>query len=237
MIDADGLITLEPIEEYTIPDLPTYTDNNSNLKKKVPARWKNKAVIAAVAGLLGSSSLAGCSIHQNNDFTRYDCGEERDWHDALSNFAYDLCVRLHHGGFGTSVYVAHLTEQEVFGIIKMRLEEAGFNFNVRPPSYYVKTFYHDIALDLFDKERSVGVAHISWIDSNTPFSGRGRGYSKWIAEQFAEQTNDITFGVFNTPGEWLERNNHRITEREAKNIRPILLEDLNEQLEDFIAQL
>ena len=234
MINEDDLLTLAPLEDYKTPDLPTLEKGKPSSLKKVPARWKKKAMIVAISGYLGALPLAGCSANQN-DFTRYDCGEGY-WLATLNNFAYDLCVRLHHGGFGSAFYVAHLTEQEVFGMIKARLEEAGFNFTGLPP-YYIETRFSDVALDLFDEERSVGIAHISWPDSNRAFSSIGREYSDWLAKQFAEQINDIKIGVFNTPGAVLDRNNDRITAREARDIRPTLLEDLNEQLEDFIAQL
>ena len=223
-----------PMEEYETPKLPTLEAGKSELLKKIPSRWRNKAMIAVVSGILGAMPLMGCSVSQNNHFTRYDCGKG-DW--RISNFAYDLCVRVHFGGaVGTPIYVAYLTEQEAFEVIKERLEEAGFNFSAIPPFYYVDTYPQDATLDLFDEERSVGIAHINWTDSNLPHSACGRDYSRQIAEQFAEQTNDITFGVFNTPRTVLGRSNS-VTALGANVIRAALFEDLNEQIEDFIAQL
>ena len=103
MSKKDDLLTLAPMEEYTEPELPTYTDDMPDLEKKVPSRWKNKAMIVAATGLLSVSPLIG---YPANDFTRHDCGEGV----LLSNFAYDLCIRVHHGGFsGAPIYVAHLT--------------------------------------------------------------------------------------------------------------------------------
>ena len=230
MINEDDLLTVTPLEDYETPEIPTYADNKPNLEKKLPSRWKNKAMIVAVSGLLGVTSL----VVNPNSFTAQDCGEEV-W---LRNFAHDLCVRVHHGGLtGAPIYVAHLTEQEVFEIIKTRLEEVGFNFNAIPPSYYVESF-RDVSLDLFDEEHGIGVVHISWLYSDwSPHSARGQSYSRWLVNQFAKQTNDITVGVFYTSGEGFRRISSRINAIEANLLRLVLLEDLNEQLDDFIAQL
>ena len=127
-------------------------------------------------------------------------------------------------------------------IIKTRLEEEGLNLNDIPPSYYVESFY-DIVLDLFDEEHGVGIVHTSWLNSEwTLRSARCRNSNRWIAKQFAEQTNDITIGVFNTPGESFGGISGRITAGrlntiEANFLRFMLFEVLHEQLDDFIAQL
>ena len=244
MKNKEDLLTLSPMPHYKKPDLPTYEENKPNLASKLPNRWKSKAVLATVTGILGVSTLTGCTIFESepavsNYFSQADCGEE-DWFGTLSNFKYDLCIRSHHGGAHGPIYVAHLTEQEVFGIISSRLEAVGLHLNDEVPRNAVEDFWGQIiAIDLFDSQHNVGVVHLSWLISNQPFSARERAFSTQIAESFAEQTHDVTIGVFNTPGQMLGWGSEdaEINAGLATDIRSELLADLDEQLDAFIDQL
>jgi len=245
MKNKEDVLTISPMTDYKVPELPTYEENKPDLASKLPSRWKSKAAIAAVSGILGASALTGCTLFEreasssSNNFQLSDCGEE-DWWGTLSNFQYDLCIRSHHGGFVGPSYVAHLTEQEVFGIISSRLEAVELNFNDSSPEYIVDIWrpYSEegIAIDLFNSEHNVGIVHASWLESYQPFYAHGRAFSSVVAEAFVEQVPNLTVGVFNTPGQNLGFEDS-LNASNAAEIRSELLEDLDEQIQEFIDQL
>ena len=111
-----------------------------------------------------------------------------------------LEYRTHWGGSGSGpFYVAHLTEQEALGIIRAKLEAIGLELGATPPDYRVHNFT-DFTLDLFDENRAVGLAYISWAQNNMPFFSRGGAWlSREVAEAFAQQHNHITVGAFFNP--------------------------------------
>ena len=238
--DQVNILTLAPMTEYNVPELPTYEADKPDFTSKLPYRWKSKAIAAIATGILGINVLSGCSIFEQ--VIPEACGVD-EWWAELSNFRYDLCVRLHHGGAGVAVYVAHLTEQEVFGIIKDRLAAASLEFNDEPPEHDVDIwgfFEQDTAIDLFNSQDNIGIIHLSWAGSNMPFSSRGRDASQMVANAFSEQAPDINIGVFNTPGQRLRDENWneiRLTRSNAVDIRANLLENLDEQLQEFLDQL
>jgi len=124
------------------------------------------------------------------------------------------------------MYVVHLTEQEALGIIREQLEAVGLNFDVEPPDYTVEVGgwrlgNQTVGLDLFDSERSVAVAHIfGWGD-----------FTEAAAEAFAEQTNDITVGVFQsgTINKWESATNYEFAEA-----RETIESQLAAQVREFI---
>jgi hypothetical protein len=145
--------------------------------------------------------------------------------------------------------VAHLTEQEAFGIVRAHLEAAGLRFGAAPPEYTV-WHWQEIGIDLFDENKNVAVVNIGWEESNRPFSSRGERFAESIREGFSEQANDMIAGVFYNPGEelgWVEgRRNEATGEIEYLNIptareiaaqRPALEENLNAQVQAFIEML
>jgi len=125
----------------------------------------------------------------------------------------ELNLRVHFGGSGSGpFYVVHFTEQEALGIIRAKLEAAGLNFDATPPEHAVEFWPGDVGLDLFDEEKGIAIAHISWEDSNMPFTGLTRSVlTDYLTEKFAEMENDILVGVFYNHGEtigegkWWER--------------------------------
>jgi len=180
---------------------------------------------------------ASGAVHQMNPIsTSYNptTQDTEDYVDYTGNadYAYtqmepqELNLRLHTGGSGSGpFYVVHLTEQEAQSIIRAQLESAGLRFNDTPPSltpspdpvHPYDRFGIDaeqLGLNLFDEERGVAVAHISWDNNNIQFFSHGGSHTaELIAEEFAQLIDDISVGVFFNPGlhlgesrEWLERN-------------------------------
>jgi len=174
---------------------------------------------------------------------------------------FDLVFRIHHGGSGGAGYVVYLTEQEALGIIRRQLEVAGLCFGDIPPGY--TAFENDgwmpvIGLNLFDATNNVAISKLSFEDNNQAFIHR---VTPGVKESFARQT-DITVGVFEAPvfhppwdagwdamgdwiededGEWVfvppvEPTDEQIADLKAE-ARPILEEQLNEQIQAFIALL
>jgi len=99
---------------------------------------------------------------------------------------------FHNGGGPVApYYVVYLTEQEALGHVRAQLEAAGLNFDAKPPSYSITSGNRAIGLDLFDEEKGVAIAVLG-----------ERVGAEWAAQEFAQQTDDITFGVFYSPQSW-----------------------------------
>ena len=175
MINEDDLLKLKPLKDYKAPELPTYKDDKPDLEKKTPLRWKSKAMIAVVSGLLGVTTLTGCSRH---------------W--------------PHYGGAGGApMYTVYLTEQEALKIIRTQLEHAGLNLDANPPNetmtYGEGWSEREIGIDLFDEENNVGVTVIDnwWGNSQNE---RAVGIRDALVSYFAEE--GIHIGViFNQQNE------------------------------------
>jgi len=56
-----------PMKNYKAPNIPKHGDNNSDLLKKMPKRWRKNAKVLASWGLVGMLALSGCSIRRNTD--------------------------------------------------------------------------------------------------------------------------------------------------------------------------
>ena len=56
---------ITPVKNYKVPKIPTLGDNNSDLLKKMPKRWRKNAKVLAGLGLIGMFALSGCSIGNN----------------------------------------------------------------------------------------------------------------------------------------------------------------------------
>jgi len=149
----------------------------------------------------------------------------------------ELELRVHHGGAGSGpFYVVHFTEQEALNLIRLQLEIAGLNFNATPPEYTVDTWATpNIALDLFDEERNIAITNISWRDSNQPFMETGHRFANMISEEFAQQTNDISVGVFYNPGHTIHE--FEPTKELKDEARTVLIEGITTQVQEFITWL
>jgi len=150
--------------------------------------------------------------------------------------------------------MVHLTEHEAFGIIRTRLEAAGLIFGATPPPGVVfdeiqagDTFYGEadwhlrqvlggVELDLYDAEKSVAVTYVNWLGSGRSFMPSERELAQRIEEIFAEQATGTITGAFYNPGTsngWWERP----TNDEVEELRPILVRQLINQADVFIAHL
>jgi len=96
---------LRPVQKYAAPAYPTLSEARENpaLLEKLPSRWQDNARVVACLGMLGTVALAGC---EKND-------------------------RPHHGGSGSSFYVARLTEQEVSNKSAVNLANAAGDSSAR----------------------------------------------------------------------------------------------------------
>ncbi|MCL2874514.1 MAG: hypothetical protein FWE29_06265 [Defluviitaleaceae bacterium] len=89
--DKDILLSLNPVKSYVPPKIPTLSEiqDNTELLKKLPLRWKNNARIITFLGIMGAGAVTL---------------------SACANFGRP---NIHHGGAGFSpIYVTHPTEQE-----------------------------------------------------------------------------------------------------------------------------
>ena len=83
----DFELSISPVETYKAPQLPKKGSDNSALLKKLPSRWQKSAKVLACVGIVGTLALSATGC-------------------------------LHFGGAGVPpIYIAHPTEQEVYGNI------------------------------------------------------------------------------------------------------------------------
>ena len=203
------------MEDYEAPKLPTLEESKPELLKKVPLRWKRKAMAAAVGlGLLGTIPLSGCDFHFG-------------------------------GAGGGPIYVAHFTEYDAMNIIQTRLEEHGLNFDSDVPWHYIDlTNWTQLGLSLYDAQNSVAIAFINFNSDTTSeaFDARadqmdGSRLVEHALNEFRNINGDTIYGVFYNP--YVARD---LSEREdglphtAEEIE-LLTESLEVQIQEFIEYL
>jgi len=163
----------------------------------------------------------------------------------------ELELRVHWGGSGSSpFYVVHITEQEILGFIQAKLESAGLDLSATPPENIVETWGSSHGLDLYDAQRRVAVAHLSWLDSTQPFSSWGSAFAGEIRDKFAKEMGYTPVGVFYTHGTTLswepwfsEGYTHDMEELEPppseliEEARVQLIENVTAQVQTFIEWL
>ena len=237
-MESKNILTLTPLGDYEAPKLPTYSDAKLNLEKKIPHRWKNRALIAMTAGLLGTTALTGCSVSQN-----------------VEPAPTIYCPDLHYGGAGGGpLYVVHLTEQEALEMIRNQLEEVGLNLNEVLSPYNVivegiyeegfdggephRLFQNGIEMHLLDEENEIGIVTHRWgwaLDGTCTIETNER-----IVQRFLDE-HDILVGVFfrgrihigwDDNGRDLEEYEDEIAQAMIS-----LENELTDQIQDFIAQL
>ena len=173
----DNLLTLAPIEDYEVPKLPTLEKAEAELLKKMPSRWKKKALVAAVGlGMFGAVSLTGCDFHFG-------------------------------GAGGGPIYVAHFTEYDAMSIIQTRLEAYGLNFKDNVPPYIIDlTNWQELELSLFDSENNVAIAFINFQPDTTStfYDARADLFtgSRRVAHALDEFNNineNLIYGIFYNP--------------------------------------
>jgi hypothetical protein len=162
-----------------------------------------------------------------------------------------LSFRTHNGGTGSAHYVVHFTEQEALGIINTMLSEAGFNLSDKGvPDYtafnqWGREGTQQIGLESYDAERNVAIAFLCYLVSNQAFAFTGTGIAQHLQRLFAEQNDEISFGVFYTglKSAGLGSAHSSLPPTYAQidtaftNTRPLLEAELVEQVEAFIKLL
>jgi len=213
----DDLTILSPVKDYTPPQLPTLQETRKNpvlIKKNLPLRWRTNAKVITCIGLIGAGllTLTGCSGEDLRPGCTHHGGGapmpiyvDRDTEQDILGFnptqviINDLELMAHYGGAASGpFYVVYLTEQEAMSIIRSQLEIAGLRFSDITPDITVEvnvdpydTHFVNFGLDLYDADKGVAIVHIGQ---------RGRHLADAIAEEFEQQRNDFSVGVFFTPG-------------------------------------
>jgi hypothetical protein len=144
--------------------------------------------------------------------------------------------QIHGGGSGGAIYIVHFTEQEVLGIIRMQLEDAGLRFTPPAPSYRSTILTTPVGVSLFDRGTNVAIATVD--------------LSRWfwlnrIQADFESQHPDIAFGVFRQPAMNVEFCIEEFNEERAvaelankeEEIREQFEADITRQVEQFIERL
>jgi len=248
------MLVIKPVTKYDAPKIPTLDETRENpaLLENLPHRWKKNAAVIACIGFAGVLTLSGCGLQHRGDVPLPTANPYYRPFVYTQVVEQELVFRIHGGGGGSSDYVAHLTEQEALGIIRLRLEEAGLRFDANPPGYVSPTNpgrwfltgdEMTFEIDLFDAVKGVAVTNISWAESTRAWGGPWRGeLADIVANEFSSQNSDIAFGVFYNPGRFLgaawdwddEENLASPSDEEIEASRPILVERLNAQVDAFI---
>jgi len=255
-------LCIGPIENYVTPEFPTFENDNSALLKKLPFRWQKCAKALAGLGFIGALALSGCGSGRNaasaRDIFPYGIVHNLSYtQGSYRGYSEDnMLIRLHTGGMGSSFYMVHLTEQEVFGIIRARLEAAGLNFDALPPPgvvladmYEGEYFYYpalfvsrradSLDFDLFDEERNVAIKHISWIGTGRSFGQTEQQIASMVERILTKHASDINIGTFYSTGRVVSGISSRssVSYQRIAASRPILVRQLINQADIFIAQL
>ncbi|MCL2577847.1 MAG: hypothetical protein FWE27_07340 [Defluviitaleaceae bacterium] len=212
------------------PTLETARENPA-LLKNLPRRWQKKATMAACLGIIGIAGFTGCynRMHHGGagfmpEYVVYQTEQEfycpqiieADYteHNEIVQNAYaaareqlettPLEARAHFGGGGFGpFYVVYFTEQEALGFIRAKLEEAGLDFSAEPPDYSVDIpnawFSNAFGLRLYDAEKGVAISYMP--DGEDTFSPGEDVFAHDISQEFAQQHENLSVGVFYNPGE------------------------------------
>jgi len=241
MDPIDNLLALMPVEKYDALALPTLEEHQPELLKKVPARWKKKAIAASVMGLLGTASLASCG----SDYQEASNRIVPNW-PILENGSH---CWMHHGGSGGApIYIAYLTEQEAIEIIRAELETAGLVLAENTPRYGVEVEdevgwgqSHQIEVNLFNEQHQLAISLVEPSAFHAPFARFDMdGISELIEDEFAQNHPHLSLALFCSPDSWLGwagNDSSRVTNREKAAARERLRENLVDQAQSFIQHL
>ena len=182
---VNDLIKLAPLENYQAPDLPQLVEAQPDLLKKVPSRWKAKAVIAVATGILGTTALTGCGS-QIPSFTPIEyTGNPIPAPNVRASRIY--CSDLHFGGSGGApIYVAHLTEQEALNIIGQQFFQAGIFLEVAMPRPRIN------ASDIYYELGNFGWAHTE-----------GTMFPNYVEMQFIDEGSGVGIVLIKNWSWWL----------------------------------
>ena len=262
---AGNELCIIPMSNYKPPSLPNLQSAKPGMLKKLPSRWKKNASVIACIGMMGVISLSSCSpggrFHNGGAgampfYVVYPIESETE---VYTNGGYEddpiiretseqlvarltqaeLDSRMHWGGSGAGpFYVVSITEQEVFGFIRAKLEAAGLDLKGTPPENTVESWADTHSIDLFDDVRNVAVTHLSWDESNRQFSATGQWLATEIAKDFMVQMENVSVGVFYNPGStlargdshWDEENEELVTIFDVDEVSPEAKEEAREQM-------
>ncbi|MCL2447048.1 MAG: hypothetical protein FWD06_09815 [Oscillospiraceae bacterium] len=173
---------LTPVETYHPPNIPTLAEKPP--LQTLPKRWAKNAAVLACVGVLGATMLAGCVsdgiLHHGGApqmpyyVTRPTEQEIPAYNTQLNYSELDINVFIHGGGGGSAFYVVHLTEQEMYHIVRTELEAAGLRLvparfaaqNRMLNAVPVTGALPIVRINMFDTRRRVAVALIPWGDSD-----------------------------------------------------------------------
>jgi len=165
MKNKDDLITLAPMENYNAPDLPTLVEGTSDLLKKVPSRWKSKAMMAATVSLFGVVTLTGCGSETPTGSPTMISNDPIGPITNLSPNSGIYCSDLHHGGEGGGpIYVAYMTEQEALNIVHAQFQNAGISLSEALPRHAIDASDIYYELGNFDEVLSSGTMFPNYIE-------------------------------------------------------------------------
>ena len=234
------LLSLAPLEEYKKPIIPTYKDEKPDLMKKMPARWKNKAIAATAMGLLGTATLSSCVNTTQSDLSNWSVLEDHQY------------CWMHHGGGGAApLYVAYLTEQEAIGIIRAELEAVGIEFAENSTSYSIKIDdteeggrVHNMEANLVNEEHNIAISIAAPNDFHIPFwRFEMDEIAGQIEAEFAKNHPHLAMGLFCNPSSWVgswdwyDDEDDAVTDEEKKEARQRLEANLIAQTQEFIQHL
>jgi len=238
MKSKDDLLTLIPMEDYTKPEFPTLEEGSSDLLKKIPARWKNKAIAATVMGLLGTTTLASCANTSQSEVSSWSILEDPQY-----------CWMHHGGGGGAPLYVAYLTEQEAIGIVRAELESAGIEFTENVASHSIEIddteeggLIHHIETSLFNEAHSIAISFVNSDAFHIPFwRFEMDDVPQRIEAEFEENHPHLAMGLFCNPtswiGWWYGEDEDAVTDEEIEEARERLEANLVAQTQEFINHL
>lgn len=254
---------INPIKNYIAPRLPTLeaAQKDPDLLKKLPSRWQknlSKTAAAFCVGAVGMAMLTGAAhggmvfSARNNVAVGVQSRTTQNPAELRAHLeTTNLNIRTHWGGSGYGpFYVAYFTEQEAFGFIRAKLEQAGLTFVDHPPSITavahgwlsgggLSPLEMEFGVELFDENKNIGIVNM-------------RNMQPWhyisvadVTAAFNALEKDMTFRVFYNRGENVGQGSPDfsfmqhipVTEETRENARLRLITNLERQVEQFVLYL
>lgn len=249
MNKEDDLLTLAPLKKYKKPTIPTYKDKKPDLAKKMPKRWKNKAVAATAMGLLlSTTTLAGCGNYTRNELPNWS---------ALSDSGH---CWTHWGGSGAApLYVAYLTEQEAMDIVRAELAAAGIAFTENETSESIIIDetnlggrVHYLKINFFNEEHNIAITLVHPGQFSIPLHNINFDKLRFfpplpldqrIEIELERNSSHLAIGLFCTPESWVgtrvssRHDDDTVTDEEIAEARERLETNLIDQTQKFINRL
>jgi len=247
----NDLPPITPAKGYTAPGLPTLEGMKTDPAPlmKLPMRWKKNAAAVACIGLVGVTTLTGCFpiamlLHGGGAggapiYTPRPTEQDvPGWLDVAR-----IEYRSGPAAWNIAPLVAHIAEPDIFHFLQVYMESEGLIFSSAPPDYAVVRSYVEfgrtetlrIGIDLFDEEKNVAIVHIGWGRSMFLREQLGYRFIGIIKEELMAQADHLNLFVFVNPGTGIWGTDHSVEERNS--MRALFIQNINAQLEDFVAEL